>query len=591
MKTLDDSIGDMKTLVREGVSSSSGQENDALRAGQILGQYKVLKLVGRGGMGQVYLVKHEILQTRHALKLLPKAVAQSSGFVERFRREAQVMAKLQHPGIVHVTHADVSGWHHYLIMDYIDADGKETPFDLEDALAEAPDGRFPPSVVGHLAEQIANAVSFAHSRGVIHRDLKPANVLLSSKNIVSASVKLTDFGLAKLAGGEWVRSMIEVSNQQSMSIGGMPTLAAQPHSERSTTGSILGTYEYMSPEQREGREADERSDIYSFGVMLYRMLTGKRIMGFPEMPSQLVPDLNPAWDQLIVKSLKSNVDDRFQTLEELKAVLPTEEGVAERVEEIEVVTAKDDFVGSGEVLSAPKDGEKWTANLGSDVWMEFMPIASGSFGMGTKKMFWSGKKIHQVTFEKPFWMAKTEVTQRQYMQLTGSNPSNFQGLENPVEKVSWNDAMSFCENLTESELSAGRLSDGFEYKLPTEAQWEYACRSGTTGKYAGNLNEMAWYYLNSGRKTHPVGTKKANDWGLHDMHGNVWEWCLDDWHGSYKSAPANGSRWGDGSGSYRVLRGGSWLDDAENCRSAYRGRNDPSGTRINLGFRVCLVRK
>ena len=125
----------------------------------------------------------------------------------------------------------------------------------------------------------------------------------------------------------------------------------------------------------------------------------------------------------------------------------------------------------------------------------------------------------------------------------------------------------------------------------TEAQWEYACRAGTTGDYAGNLDSMGWYNKNSGSKTHPVGSKQVNAWGLYDMHGNVWEWCLDDWHGSYNGALADGSRWGDGSGSGRVSRGGSWSNSSSYCRSANRINSVPSGTYYDLGFRPLVQQR
>jgi formylglycine-generating enzyme required for sulfatase activity/serine/threonine protein kinase len=232
-----------------------------------------------------------------------------------------------------------------------------------------------------------------------------------------------------------------------------------------------------------------------------------------------------------------------------------------------------------------------TADLGNGITMAFMPIAAGSFQMGSDNGDSDEKPVHRVMFTKPFWMAKTEVTQAQYEQIMGENPSYFKRSDLPVECVSWNDAMEFCRKLTEHEQQAGRLPAGYEYSLPTEAQWEYACRAVTTGDYAGNLDALAWYSSNSGSKTHPVGTKKGNAWGLYDMHGNVWEWCLDDWHGSYNGAPADGTRWGDGSGSYRVKRGGSWNDGASDCRSANRHYYSPEIAYGNLGFRPLVLQR
>jgi len=316
-----DSISDGPTQIEPG-----GYGEYTLTAGAVLDEHRILRPLGHGGMGQVYLAEHGILQMHQALKLLPASMAQNPGFVERFRSEARVMAKLQHPGIVRVPHAGMAEGRHYLIMDFIDADGSGEPFDLEDALAAAPKGRLSPDMVFQIATEICDAVAYAHSHGVVHRDLKPANILLTqniAKNPVVAElksplVKVTDFGLAKLAGKDWVQSIVE----QSMSLGETPTMVAQPHSERGRSDGILGTYEYMSPEQRAAREVDKRSDVYAFGVMLYRMLTGNRIMGFPKPPSRIVNGLNPAWDNVVEKCLEENPGYRFQTLEQLKAALP-----------------------------------------------------------------------------------------------------------------------------------------------------------------------------------------------------------------------------------------------------------------------------
>jgi len=243
----------------------------------------------------------------------------------------------------------------------------------------------------------------------------------------------------------------------------------------------------------------------------------------------------------------------------------------------------------------PREEKVWIAQLGSGVEMEFMPIAAGSFQMGSNDGDDDEAPVHRVTISKPFWLARTEVTQRQYKQVMGSNPSHFQGMENPVETVSWNDAVSFCKKLTDRERRAGRLPDGFEYALPTEAQWEYACRAGTTSDYAGILDSIAWYSLNSGNKTHSVRTKQANTWGLYDMHGNVLEWCADYCDGS-KIIPTDTYR--DGAvdpfcrnGSYRINRGAAWYSRGRSCRSSNRYGNSTDYADFSLGFRPVVLRR
>jgi formylglycine-generating enzyme required for sulfatase activity len=196
-----------------------------------------------------------------------------------------------------------------------------------------------------------------------------------------------------------------------------------------------------------------------------------------------------------------------------------------------------------------------------------------------------------VTLTQPYWLGRTEVTQAQWTVVMGSNPSNFKGNDLPVDTVLWDESMEFCRKLTERERASGRLPAGYAYTLPTEAQWEYACRAGTTGNYAGDLDAMAWYEPNSGGTTHPVGTKKANGWGLSDMHGNVFEWCLDWYDDKYRGGEVKNPR-GPASGSKRVLRGGCWYSEAERARSATRASHEPGvypeyGQKF--GFRLALA--
>jgi formylglycine-generating enzyme required for sulfatase activity len=195
---------------------------------------------------------------------------------------------------------------------------------------------------------------------------------------------------------------------------------------------------------------------------------------------------------------------------------------------------------------------------------------------------------HEVTLKRPFWLGRTPVTQAQYEAVMGVNPARFkgQGADLPVESVSWDDAMAFCRKLTERERAAGRLPAGHVYTLPTEAQREYACRAGTRGRYAGDLNAIAWFSGNSGEKPQPVARKQPNAWGLYDMQGNVWEWCRD-WYGRYPTEPVSDPT-GPARGSTRVYRGGAWFHSADLCRSAHRYRMEPDYRGSLLGFRVAL---
>jgi formylglycine-generating enzyme required for sulfatase activity len=188
----------------------------------------------------------------------------------------------------------------------------------------------------------------------------------------------------------------------------------------------------------------------------------------------------------------------------------------------------------------------------------------------------------EVTLSKGFWIGKYQVTQEQWQAVMGTNPSLYEGENLPVDEVSWNDAQSFLDKLN---IRLGS-EDGGRMALPTEAQWEYAARAGSAGVYSGgDLNEVAWYSVNSRDSTHPVGKKKANAWGLHDMSGNIWEWC-QDWYD--EDLPGGVNPTGPDSGDYRVIRGGDYWHFAGICRIASRHAFYPTGSAPMdvIGFRV-----
>ena len=214
--------------------------------------------------------------------------------------------------------------------------------------------------------------------------------------------------------------------------------------------------------------------------------------------------------------------------------------------------------------------------------MEFVRIPAGESRMGStsEEARDNEQPVTQVRISRGFWLGKYEVTQGQWEAVMGSNTSGFQecGLDCPVENVSWEDAQEFIGRLNAMD-GAGT------YRLPTEAEWEYAARAGTTGDRYGNLDAIAWYRDNSGRRTHPVGGKAANAFGLNDMLGNVWEW-VGDWYGGLPGGTVTDPR-GPGSGSLRVFRGGGGYDSGSYCRSSIRCYGVPPGYhRADLGFRL-----
>lgn len=218
--------------------------------------------------------------------------------------------------------------------------------------------------------------------------------------------------------------------------------------------------------------------------------------------------------------------------------------------------------------------------------MTFVELSPGSFEMGAIDGRSIEKPVHLVKIKRSFYLQTTEVTQAQWNQIMDFNPSTFQGDELPVDNVTWLDAQKFVQRLN-------ILDPGKYYRLPSEAEWEYACRAGTAGAWYGDLANIAWYSGNSKYNTHPVGHKTPNSWGFYDMLGNVWELCEDEYHESYDNAPIDGSAWKkvgvySGRNGY-VIRGGCWAENEEITRCYFR--NSRLGmTSDNLtGFRLARV--
>jgi len=216
----------------------------------------------------------------------------------------------------------------------------------------------------------------------------------------------------------------------------------------------------------------------------------------------------------------------------------------------------------------------------------------GAFMMGSpagEKGRKGNETQHEVTLTKGFYLGKYEVTQEQWEKVKGSNPSKFKGATLPVETVKWDEVIQFCQQLTQMEKAAGRLPEGWVYTLPTEAQWEYACRAGTTTAYSFGdtiTPKQANYDEGKVGKTTSVGTYPVNAWGFHDLHGNVSELC-SDYYGDYPDGSVSDPV-GPSVGSLRVYRGGGWNRNGRYLRSTYRYRNTPDSRNVTLGFRLSL---
>jgi formylglycine-generating enzyme required for sulfatase activity len=231
-----------------------------------------------------------------------------------------------------------------------------------------------------------------------------------------------------------------------------------------------------------------------------------------------------------------------------------------------------------------------TVDLGDGAKLELVLIPAGLFDMGSADAGPGDEEgpLHRVRLSRPFYMGKYEVTQDVWQKVMGGNPSVFKGDRNPVDSVSWDECQDFLKKLNALGKDPG------QFRLPTEAEWEWACRAGTSTQFSFGDADVgmfahAWHWGNSGEFSHPVGTRKPNAWGLFDMHGNAWEWCSDWFDRDYYAKSPKKDPTGPGAGSDRVLRGGSWGGTARDCRSAHRCGLDPAGHSSLFGFRVVLA--
>lgn len=383
----------------------------------------------------------------------------------------------------------------------------------------------------------------------------------------------------------------------------------------------------MSPEQAEGKDIDYRTDIYSLGIVLYEMLTGKVPLTADSTPAVLykqvhenpkplrehIPEIPSDFEKIVLKCLEKDKSRRYQNVHELSKEISLfhdimKEGPAEEVSRRKVVPRLP-AIAIGVILVVAGGLGSWAyyrhkqekaktpqkqlqrqdklnlipQEITNSVGMKLVLIKAGTFMMGSpsnEKDRNNDELQHRATLTKDFYLQTTEVTQAQYEEIMGGNPSKFKGRNLPVEEVPWYEAVKFCKRLSEKE--------GKEYRLPTEAEWEYACRAGSQTRYAygndaGMLEEYAWYHENSDGKTHPVGSKRPNTWGLYDMPGNVWEWCSDKYT-EYRNTEVTDPT-GPENGGIEVLRGGSWLSGYGNLRSASRNRSGPNYWGYNGGFR------
>ncbi|MDR1267926.1 MAG: SUMF1/EgtB/PvdO family nonheme iron enzyme [Planctomycetaceae bacterium] len=600
----ENNIFDQPTMIPSSQNFDEGQQSFVLP--EIAG-YDDLKEIGHGGMGTVYEAVQCSLSRKVAVKILNPGLSNDQTIVKRFQNEIRILARLdRHPSIVQVLDCGTSEQGQlYYVMELVTGKNGDTQTLRELISPQKKVASFiNEKQTADLVLQVAEALQYAHENHIVHRDLKPENILIDDRFQLQA--KVTDFGIAA-----W--------------------RATPEATELTSATSSFGTWAYMSPEQhRSASKIDHRADIYSLGVMIYEMLTGRLPMGAFVLPSKSNSSLNPNWDKLITAMLQQDPRDRPQNMQEVIDRVKTTiqhrkentEISLERVVEIAIscvvsplVFAYKNIAGASifegisqrksslpvqifNIKSGGDAGERMTLTI-NNVEYAFRWCPVGTFRMGSPESELdrgNDEKQHRVTLSQGFWMQETEVTQEQWKSVMGSNPSHFKGSHLPVENVSWNDCQNYMRKLN------ALISSGYKFSLPTEAQWEYACRAGSTtvfsfgdtlNGYKANCNGNYPYGMSTKgtylEKTVSVGSYYANDWGLYDMHGNIWEWC-NDWYGDYLAGSVTDPT-GANNGSFRVVRGGCWFISAKSCRSAFRGFGGPSGRLIGLGLRCSLVDK
>ncbi len=553
-----------------------------------LRRYQLKQVLGAGGFGTAFLCRDVHFGQDVVVKTLHTADMERA--VESIFAEAQSLRQVSSPTIIGVRDCDYADpqtlTRPYLVMDYFPGSS------LADRLEHG--GPLSPSDLTVVALQIADGMQAAHARGVLHRDLKPENILVR-KDSGGWQVRIIDFGLALR------RQTVESS------------LAARSASETILGQAVAGTLRYAPPEQmgewkQQGKSVPvgPYSDVYAFGKLCCFALfktTEPRQRNWASSPE------HAAWQPILEGCLDHDLAHRTRSFDPIVDWLRRRSTPAPRSAPFPAAIP----------CAGPKPGDLYTNSLG----MKFVWVPPGTFLMGhsvSDPERASNETQHKVLLTRGFWLGVHSVTQQQWHKVMGKNPSRFQGETRPVEGVSWQACQVFCGKLG--------LLDGKSYRLPTEAEWEYACRAGTRTRFSfgetlspdqANFDgtpelaqaglspaslppvELLKTMLTSAAsglarailqprlyraETTPVGSFPGNAWGLFDMHGNVWEWC-NDWYGDYPSQETSDPQ-GPATGTGRILRGGSWFSRSRTCGSATRSQDTPGSSDDRSGLRVVL---
>jgi formylglycine-generating enzyme required for sulfatase activity len=554
-------------------------------------RYEIVAILGAGGFGTVFQCR-DLLAKRGLVAVKTLYELNQARDPDEVFSEAHTLQELAHPNIIrikhwaYVAHADRQNRRPYLVLEYFPGISLE---------AQLRHGTLPVADVLAIGRQVAEAMQAAHARNVLHRDLKPGNILVR-KTETGWDVRVVDFGLAVPLSRARLSQEIPTAQRALLD------------------NAFVGTLDYAPPEQRGGgtERPKEYSDVYSFGKTLLRALLGTSEAVGEDW--EIVPEgEREPLKRLLEKCIVSSPARRFQgfgpVLEGLAALAPQVQRETRRQRQ-----EKERREAEQRAAAARRrePGNVVALSLGANLDIRFAYIPPGEFLMGSPEnepeRDGKDEKQHKVTLTSGFSLGIHPVTQAQWRAILGTDPSYFsrqgggkEGVKTisdtdldrfPVDSVSWDMAQEFCAKLSE------RL--GRRITLPTEAQWEYACRAGTktpfhfgsalNGKQANCDGHNPHGTRETGpylQRPTPVGTFPANAWNLCDMHGNVWEWCADDYRPDYENLPGTDPVCEQPNAASRVLRGGSWVSTAAGCRAAARFRNAPGFVNRSVGLRVC----
>lgn len=591
------------------------------------GQYKIVSFISAGGFGCTYEAYDTLMETRVAIKeffvkdycnrdeatsKITLATQNKRELVGKLRQkfidEARALFKMKHDNIVRVNTFFEENGTAYYVMEYVDGLSLNDILKKRGSLSES-------EMLGYI-RQVAAALKYVHQQNRLHLDIKPGNILVDN----TGKAVLIDFGASK--------HYDEGTGENTTTMQGLNTPGYAPYEQ-----TVEGITEFTPA-----------SDIYALGATMYKLLTGvtppnsgllflkkKTLAPLPESISSVTRNAIAAAMQLHEEDRPQSIDEFLEILENSQARSRTEGSETddtiydiEETQNIELSDAESikqiamqRYLAEKRAMEEKAAAEKKAAakqaaiearqaaveaeiqrlkeeeerrqgifNV-NGVTFKMIKVEGGTFDMKEKVssgfLGLSSKEIVQRTTLSDYYIGETQVTQALWQAVMGSNPSSFKGDRLPVESVSWDDCQKFIRKLNSIT--------GKHFRLPTEAEWEFAARGGNYSKgyeYSGsdNLDDVAWYDGNSG-KPHDVATKQANELGIYDMSGNVWEWC-QDWYGDYsRSAQTNPT--GPNSGSNRVFRGGSWFNFARGCRVSNRNCYAPDYRFNFLGLRLVLL--